>query len=65
MLTLEINVSLLQSAQMHGLAVILNSLVARNAALANANSSAAAVSASTTPTTTSVPEAEKKPAEAS
>ncbi|RXW25624.1 hypothetical protein EST38_g267 [Candolleomyces aberdarensis] len=63
MLTLEINVSLLQSAQMHGLAVILNSLVARNAALANANSTTAAVS--TTPTTTSVPGAEKKPAEAS
>ncbi|KAJ2918027.1 hypothetical protein MD484_g2405, partial [Candolleomyces efflorescens] len=62
MLTLEINVSLLQSAQMHGLAVILNSLVARNAALANANSSAAAVSATTTPTTSSMSEAEKKPA---
>ncbi|KAJ2931486.1 hypothetical protein H1R20_g5622, partial [Candolleomyces eurysporus] len=65
MLTLEINVSLLQSAQMHGLAVILNSLVARNAALANANANSSTAAVSTTPTTTSVPEAEKKPAQAS
>ncbi|EFI28111.1 hypothetical protein CC1G_14138 [Coprinopsis cinerea okayama7 len=34
MLSLEINVSLLQSAQMSGLAIILNSLVARNTSLA-------------------------------
>lgn len=47
MLSLEINVSLLQSAQMSGLAIILNSLVARNTSQA----ATAAAATATTPAT--------------